>query len=243
MIEGHGIPDANTPGNIGSFYRDLDTNTLYKCTGMISEPVQKQFVSVRSHVPTTQYAWEEEGEEAQNVTFGEVSGSMNTVAADFVKYVTEIVIPEGATKLNHNTPEEGVNPCAFHEFENLKKITLPASMDPVPEFVLNDGDTWAAPYTDFEVVLSPGITTINSNAFAYTEIGKITIPDTVTSIGSCAFECCNLLTEIEIPSSVTSIASSAFLDAGLTKIIINKSEGSIEGASDWGEGIEIIWNG
>ena len=61
MIEGYGAPDINTPGNVGSFYRDLETNTLYKCTGMISEPVQKQFVSVRSHIPTTQYEWEEEG--------------------------------------------------------------------------------------------------------------------------------------------------------------------------------------
>lgn len=58
MIEGYGAPDINTPGNVGSFYRDLETNTMYKCTDMISEPVQKQFVSIRSHVPTTKYEWE-----------------------------------------------------------------------------------------------------------------------------------------------------------------------------------------
>ncbi len=50
-------------------------------------------------------------------------------------------------------------------------------------------------------------------------LASITIPDSVTSIGSYAFSGCTGLTSITIPDSVTSIESSAFCDCtGLTSI-------------------------
>ena len=45
----------------------------------------------------------------------------------------------------------------------------------------------------------------------------ITIPDTVTYIGSGAFRGCTLLQSITIPSSVTYIGSNPFKESGLTK--------------------------
>ena len=60
-------------------------------------------------------------------------------------------------------------------------------------------------------------------------INKIIIPDTVTLIGSCAFENCTSLSEIEIPSSVTSIGHEAFCGCeSLTKISIPDSVTTIE---------------
>ncbi|MFI3206245.1 MAG: leucine-rich repeat domain-containing protein [Clostridia bacterium] len=54
------------------------------------------------------------------------------------------------------------------------------------------------------------ITSIGSDTFRYSSIVSVEIPDTVTSIGSCAFIGSESLTSIYIPSSVTSIDSWAF---------------------------------
>lgn len=98
-----------------------------------------------------------------------------------------------------------------------------------------------------EVVIEEGITNIPDNAFAgHNNLTKITIPDTVTSIGKNAFgngwvgdlvfsgdmlvggTTCSSLTSIEIPDSVTSIDERAFYGCtALEKITFPKNLQSI----------------
>jgi len=60
-----------------------------------------------------------------------------------------------------------------------------------------------------------------NGAFSKTRIDKINIPDSVTTIGACAFNRCVLLEEITIPSSVTTIGNRAFSGcAMLTSVTI-----------------------
>ena len=74
------------------------------------------------------------------------------------------------------------------------------------------------------------VTTIGDYAFLSTSLTSITIPDSVTSIGSCAFEECDSLTIITIPASVASIGNSAFEGCtGLTSITIPEGVTSISG--------------
>ena len=54
-----------------------------------------------------------------------------------------------------------------------------------------------------------------------------TIPNSVTAIGSSAFNNCNNLTSMIIPEGVTSIGMNAFVGCGLTKVIIPNSITSI----------------
>ena len=54
------------------------------------------------------------------------------------------------------------------------------------------------------------VTTIGDSAFLGRSLTSITIPDSVTSIGSYAFRGCSSLTSVTIPNSVTSIGYDAF---------------------------------
>ncbi|MBD5213508.1 MAG: leucine-rich repeat protein, partial [Bacteroidales bacterium] len=64
---------------------------------------------------------------------------------------------------------------------------------------------------------------------------SVTIPNSVTSIGYCAFSDCSSLTSITIPDSVTSIEAGAFYDcSSLTSITIPNSVTSIEGSTFYG---------
>lgn len=73
------------------------------------------------------------------------------------------------------------------------------------------------------VVINPGITSIGSWTFiGYSNLTSITIPNSVTKIGSYAF-CGGNLTSITIPDSVTSIESNAFVECKPTSVTIPNS--------------------
>jgi hypothetical protein len=54
------------------------------------------------------------------------------------------------------------------------------------------------------------VTTIASRAFEQTNLTSVTIPNSVTSLGSYCFFSCSILTNVSIPGSVTGVGASAF---------------------------------
>ena len=69
---------------------------------------------------------------------------------------------------------------------------------------------------------------VPANYLAYSKLTSVTIPDSVTSIGTYAFYSCTGLTSVTIPDSVTSIDNCAFLECtGLMSVTIGDSVTSI----------------
>lgn len=96
-----------------------------------------------------------------------------------------------------------------------------------------DYDSLATPWSSDvgsinSVVIGSGVTSIGSNAFNQENISSVSIPDTVTRIGSYAFYYCQNLTSVTLPDSVTEIGAKAFsqcealtsinIPAGVTQI-------------------------
>ena len=84
------------------------------------------------------------------------------------------------------------------------------------------------------VTIPNSVTSIGTAAFESCSLTSITIPNSVTSIGSSAFASCSL-TSVTIPNSVTSIGSSAFYNcSSLTSVTIPNSVTSIGGSFFYG---------
>ena len=74
------------------------------------------------------------------------------------------------------------------------------------------------------------ITSIGKEAFYWSSLTSVTIPDSVTSIGEWAFYGCSGLTSVTIPDSVTTIDGAAFENcSGLTSVTIGNSVTTIVG--------------
>jgi len=71
------------------------------------------------------------------------------------------------------------------------------------------------------------VTSIGKHAFEDQRISSVTIPNSVISIGDCAFLRCSSLTSVTIPDSVKSIGDWAFYNCNLTSITIPESVTSI----------------
>jgi hypothetical protein len=95
-------------------------------------------------------------------------------------------------------------------------VTIPATIDGY--VVKSVGDRWPRLLFDFvedttvtSVTIPNSVTSIGSDAFtSFTALSNVTIPDSVTSIGERAFQGCTALTNVTIPDSVTSIGKKAF---------------------------------
>ena len=147
-----------------------------------------------------------------------------------------IVIPEGVKSIESYT---------FNGCSSLQDLVLPRSLETINTSALTDVKGIESNSPNFIVKeeclysqdlktlihffnngrtffnIPNGTTRIESYAFENSTIRSILIPNSVSSIGDCAFASCKKLQEIELPSSITEIGEAAFDNcASLYNIIL-----------------------
>ena len=129
-----------------------------------------------------------------------------------------------------------IGKMAFQGCRTLTSIEIPNSVTSIGEYAFSACDSLTSIKVDAENKVYDSRE--NCNAIIETASNtlisgchKTVIPNSVTSIGSTAFDYCKYLTSIEIPNSVTSIGFRAFSNCeNLTSMVIPNSVTSI---GDW----------
>ncbi|MGN0521330.1 MAG: leucine-rich repeat domain-containing protein, partial [Eubacterium sp.] len=138
--------------------------------------------------------------------------------------LTKIVIPSGVKSLGD---------YAFANCKKLSSVTVPST---VKTFGENSWTVGGAVFSNCPLLKTAGNLSSNANikfgwtesipsrAFSYcSSLTSISIPSSITKIGSYAFKACKKLTKISISKNVSSIGTGAFNDCtALTTITVNK---------------------
>ena len=142
---------------------------------------------------------------------------------------TDIVIPEGVTKIND---------YAFYWGTSIKSVTIPKTVTAIGYSAFHNCKLSNLYIDNLEAWCNVNFSGDAANPMYYTEntyidgklATKIVIPDTVTKLKRCSFYGCKTLVSVTIPSSVTSIEYAAFYNCTrLSSITIDDSVTNIEG--------------
>lgn len=148
--------------------------------------------------------------------------------------LTEIVIPEGVTKIGYG---------AFYHCDNLASVTIPASVEEIepyafdktawiqnnvssanPFFIVGDGILIAYGGSDSVVNVPAGVKQIGSCVFKdHMGITAVNLPDSVEVIGEEAFMNCRNLTTVNGGNNLVKVKDRAFMNCPLSGITIPAS--------------------
>ena len=106
-----------------------------------------------------------------------------------------VVLPESLTTLGRD---------AFQSCKSLRVVKIPSGVTAIPDqcfYVCSSLES---------VIIPEGVMSIGSSAFASCNLKTLTLPESLTTLGSDAFRYNQMLEKIEIPSKVTEIPQSCF---------------------------------
>lgn len=128
--------------------------------------------------------------------------------------ITEVTVPKTV---------ETIQPYAFFDCINLKKVKIPNSVVEIGE------GAFSRCFNMSSINLPSKITSIADSSFqGCSSLGSIIIPDNIISIGDEAFSNCDALNDIKLPKNIQKIGKEAFADCiNLKKVDIPASVSEI----------------
>ena len=166
------------------------------------------------------------------------------------KYTGNVVIPSSVVYNDVTYSVTSIREYSFQYCRDLNSITVPNSVTYIGTDAFGGIRLTTVYITDLEAWCKIEFANGRSNPLFGVyhlylngkEVKELVIPNSVTSVGGCAFYGCTCLTSITIPNSVTSIGNRAFWDCtSLTTITIPNSVTSIgESAFQYCSGLTSV---
>ncbi len=130
---------------------------------------------------------------------------------------------DGLLRASINASITTLPASSFYGCAALTTVSLPESITVLDEACLRDCINLSS------ITLPGALTTISDYAFYNTGLKVLSLPQSMTAIGICAFSCCSELTAVTLPDSVTILGGSAFYNCrNLKTIALSKSLNTLE---------------
>ncbi len=212
-----------------TFWGTSDYYYLYLYTGNVVIPEEVTYMNRTRKVTSI-------GKDA----FSECNGLTSVIIPNSVTSIgsSAFYSCNGLTSVTIGNSVTSIGEDAFSDCDGLTSVTIPNSVTSIGKDAFRK--CWGLKKVivkDIAAWCNIKFVGYSSNPLGYashiysdedSEITKLIIPNSVTSIGECAFNGCSNLTSVTIPNSVMSIGDDAFSDCdGLTSVTIPNSVTSI----------------